>query len=63
MIIKGASKEMAENKTKKIRRETVFEKIARLKKEYPFPYDQIIGQYENDKRFRKNKKRKNSPNL
>tara|TARA_Y100000593_G_scaffold55168_1_gene103135 strand:- start:17685 stop:17849 length:165 start_codon:yes stop_codon:yes gene_type:complete len=54
---------MAENKTKKIKRETVFEKITRLKKEYPFPYDQIIGQYENDKMFRKVKKRKYNPNL
>ena len=54
---------MEENKTKKVKRETVFEKIARLKKEYPFPYDQIIGQYENDKKFRKNKKKKYTPNL
>ena len=54
---------MEENKTKKVKRETVFEKIARLKKEYPFPYDQLIGQYENDKRFRENKKKKYTPNL
>ena len=54
---------MAENKTKKVKRETVFEKIARLKKEYPFPYDQIIGQYQNDNMLKKVKKKKYDPNL
>ena len=54
---------MARDDKKKLKKETVFEKIKRLKKEWPFPYDQIIGQYANDKKFRKNKKKKYSPNL
>ena len=57
---------MAENKTKKVKRETVFEKIARLKKEYPFPYDQIIGQeyLEKNKYSKKQReKRKYNSNL
>tara|TARA_Y100001963_G_scaffold159336_1_gene262614 strand:+ start:1433 stop:1597 length:165 start_codon:yes stop_codon:yes gene_type:complete len=54
---------MARDNRKKVKKETVFEKITRLKKEYPFPYDQIIGQYQNDNMFKKVKKKKYNPNL